>query len=140
NAEKFRVLDDAAFALLTSLGVGKTLITIAPELTTPAMIGRLAAAGIIVAAGHSAADYQQTRTAMDAGLSSFTHLFNAMTPMTSREPGMVGAAVEDPHSWCGIIVDGYHVHPATLKVAVAAKTKGKMVLVTDAMPSVGAAN
>lgn len=138
NAEKFRLLDEAAFTLLTSLGVGKTLITIAPELTTPTMIRRLCDAGVIVSAGHSAADYNQTRAALDAGLSSFTHLFNAMTPMTSREPGMVGAAVEDPHSWCGIIVDGYHVHPATLKVALAAKARGKMVLVTDAMPSVGA--
>lgn len=138
NAEKFRVLDEAAFTLLTSLGVGKTLITIAPELTTPNMIRRLCDAGVIISAGHSAADYNQTRAALDAGLSSFTHLFNAMTPMTSREPGMVGAAVEDPHSWCGIIVDGYHVHPAALKVAVAAKARGKMVLVTDAMPSVGA--
>lgn len=138
NAEKFRLLDNAAFTLLTSLKLGKTLITIAPELTTPEMIRRLCDAGVIVAAGHSAADYVQTRSALDAGLKSFTHLFNAMTPFTSREPGMVGAALEDPDSWCGIIVDGFHVHPAALKVAVAAKARGKMVLVTDAMPSVGA--
>ena len=138
NAEKFRLLDDAAFALLTSLDLGKTLITIAPELTTPQMIRRLCDAGVIVAAGHSAADYAQTRSALASGLKSFTHLFNAMTPFTSRAPGMVGAALEDPDSWCGIIVDGFHVHPAALKVAVAAKAHGKMVLVSDAMPSVGA--
>lgn len=138
NAEKFRLLDDAAFALLTSLELGKTLITIAPELTTPEMIRRLCDAGVIVAAGHSAADYAQTRSALAAGLKSFTHLFNAMTPFNSRAPGMVGAALEDSDSWCGIIVDGFHVHPAALKVAVAAKARGKMVLVTDAMPSVGA--
>lgn len=140
NAEKFRTIDEAAFNLLTSLKVGKTLVTLAPELTTPEIIRRLADAGVTVAAGHSAADYAQTRAALAAGLSSFTHLFNAMTPFTSREPGMVGAALEDVESYCGIIVDGYHVHPATLKVAVAAKTKGRMVLVTDAMPTVGAAN
>lgn len=140
NAEKFRTIDEAAFNLLTSLKVGKTLVTLAPELTTPEIIRRLADAGVTVAAGHSAADYAQTRAALAAGLSSFTHLFNAMTPFTSREPGMVGAALEDAESYCGIIVDGYHVHPATLKVAVAAKTKGRMVLVTDAMPTVGAAN
>ncbi len=69
---------------------------------------------------------------------SFTHLFNAMTTMTSREPGVVGAALEDPESWCGLIVDGHHVHAATLKVALAAKARGKMILVTDAMPTVGA--
>lgn len=140
NAEKFRTIDEAAFNLLTSLKVGKTLVTLAPELTTPEIIRRLVDAGVTVAAGHSAADYAQTRAALAAGLSSFTHLFNAMTPFTSREPGMVGAALEDAESYCGIIVDGYHVHPATLKVAVAAKTKGRMVLVTDAMPTVGAAN
>lgn len=140
NPEKFRTIDEAAFALLTSLKRGKTLITIAPELTTPDMIQRLADAGVIVAAGHSAADYEQTKTALAAGLTSFTHLFNAMTPLTSREPGMIGAALENADSYCGIIVDGYHVHSASLKVAIAAKAKGKMVLVTDAMPTVGAAN
>lgn len=140
NSEKFRTIDEAAFNLLTSLKRGKTLVTLAPELTTPDIIRRLADAGVTVAAGHSGADYVQTKTALAAGLNSFTHLFNAMTPFTSREPGMVGAALEHTDSYCGIIVDGYHVHPATLKVAVAAKARGKMVLVTDAMPTVGAAN
>lgn len=139
NAEKFRILDDAAARLLTSLSTGKTLITLAPELTTPEMIQRLRKAGAIVAGGHSAANYEETRRALDAGMNSFTHLYNAMTPLTSREPGMVGAALEDRDSWCGIIVDGYHAHPAALKVAIAAKSRGKMVLVTDAMPTVGAA-
>jgi N-acetylglucosamine-6-phosphate deacetylase len=138
NAEKFKTIDEAAFKLLTSLKVGKTLITIAPELTTPEMIRRLADTGIIVAAGHSAANYDQTKIALNAGVTSFTHLFNAMTPFTSREPGMVGAVLEDKHSWCGIIADGFHVHPAAIKVAHQAKAPGKMVLVTDAMPSVGA--
>ena len=138
DASKFKIIDEAAFELLTSLDVGKTLITIAPELTTPEMIARFVAAGIVVAAGHSAANYEQTNTALAAGLSSFTHLFNAMTPLTSREPGMVGAALENENSWCGIIVDGHHVHPSTLKIAHQAKAIGKLVLVTDAMPSVGA--
>lgn len=138
NANKFRIIDDAAFSLLTSLKKGKTLVTLAPEMTTPDMIFRLTQAGVIVAGGHSAADYHQTKIALAAGLRSFTHLFNAMTPLTSREPGMVGAALEDPDSYCGIILDGYHVHPASAKIAIAAKARGKMVLVTDAMPSVGA--
>ncbi|MES2826130.1 MAG: N-acetylglucosamine-6-phosphate deacetylase [Pseudomonadota bacterium] len=138
NAEKFKIINEAALQLLSSLKVGKTLITIAPELTTPEIISRLVNAGIIVAAGHSAASYEQTKIAINAGLTSFTHLFNAMTPLTSREPGMVGAALENENTWCGIIADGFHVHPATLKIARAAKAKGKMILVTDAMPSVGA--
>lgn len=137
DASKFKIIDEAAFELLTSLKLGKTLITIAPELTTPEMIKRLVNAGVVVAAGHSAANYEQTKTALAAGLSSFTHLFNAMTPLTSREPGMVGAALEDQNSWCGIIVDGHHVHPTTLKIAHQAKAANKMILVTDAMPSVG---
>jgi len=138
DASKFKIIDEAAFNLLTSLDVGRTLITIAPELTTPEMISRFVSAGIIVAAGHSTANYAQTKIALNAGLTSFTHLFNAMTPFASREPGMVGAALEDKNSWCGIIADGFHVHPASLKVAHRAKAKGKMILVTDAMPSAGA--
>ena len=138
NSAKFKIIDEAAFELLTSLKVGKTLITIAPELTTPDMIARVVKAGVIVAAGHTAATYEQTKIALTAGLSSFTHLYNAMTPLSSREPGVVGAALENNHAWCGIIADGLHVHPASLKVAHQAKARGKMVLVTDAMPSVGA--
>ncbi|HET9836133.1 MAG TPA: amidohydrolase family protein, partial [Rhodanobacteraceae bacterium] len=77
---------------------------------------------------------------LDAGLRGFTHLFNAMTPMQSREPGVVGAALEDAESWCGVIVDGHHVHPATLRIGLAAKARGKLMLVTDAMPPVGGAS
>lgn len=137
DASKFRTLDDAAVELLTSLKRGKTLVTLAPEATTPAMIARLAKAGVAVAAGHTNATYAQMRGALDAGLRGFTHLFNAMSPLASREPGAVGAALEDQESWCGLIVDGRHVHPATLKVALAAKRHDRFMLVTDAMPSVG---
>lgn len=136
--KKFRRLTPEAVELLSSLETGLTLVTLAPERTTPEMIRQLSERGVMVAAGHTAADYEQTRTALAAGVRSFTHLFNAMTPMTSREPGVVGAALEDENSWCGLIVDGYHVHSTTLKVAIAAKARGKMVLVTDAMPTVGA--
>ena len=137
DASKFRTLDQAAFELLTSLKRGKTLVTLAPETTTPAMIARLAAAGVTVAAGHTDADYDEVRAALAAGLRGFTHLFNAMSPLTSREPGAVGAALEDPDSWCGVIADGRHVHPAALKIAFRAKRHDRFMLVTDAMPSVG---
>jgi N-acetylglucosamine-6-phosphate deacetylase len=93
--------------------------------------------GAIVCAGHTAADYAQTRAGLEAGITGFTHLFNAMTPLQGREPGVVGAALEDANSWVGVIVDGVHVHPASLRVAIAAKPRGKVVLVTDAMPMVG---
>lgn len=140
DASKFRVLDDAAIALLTSLKRGKTLVTLAPETTTPEMIGRLSEAGVTVAAGHTNADYATVRGALDAGLRGFTHLFNAMSPLANREPGAVGAAIEDEASWCGLIIDGRHVHPATLRIALRAKRHDRFMLVTDAMPSVGMAD
>ena len=90
------------------------------------------------APGHTAASYEEARAGIEAGISGFTHLYNAMSPLTGREPGAVGAALEDVHAWCGIIVDGHHVHPASLRVALAAKPRGKVFLVTDAMPPVGA--
>ncbi|HJP99430.1 MAG TPA: N-acetylglucosamine-6-phosphate deacetylase [Rhodanobacteraceae bacterium] len=120
-----------------SPGRGVTLLTLAPECTDPYTIRALAGAGVVVAAGHSNADYATVRAALDAGVRGFTHLFNAMSPMASRAPGMVGAALEDPGTWCGVIVDGHHVHPATLRVALRAKARGKLLLVTDAMSPVG---
>ena len=137
NAGRFRRLDASAFDLLASSKVGVTVVTLAPELTSAEMIGRLARAGIVVCAGHSAADYDQARRAIVAGVTGFTHLYNAMTPLQSRAPGMVGAAVESAHAWFGIIADGHHVHPAAFRMAVAAKRRGGAVLVTDAMPPVG---
>ena len=124
-------------ALLCAPHRGVRLLTLAPEQVPPAQIAELAAAGLIVCAGHTAADYATVRAALAAGVRGFTHLFNAMTPLGSREPGVVGAALDDPHSWCGLIVDGHHVHPASLRVAIAAKPRGKLLLVTDAMPPVG---
>jgi N-acetylglucosamine-6-phosphate deacetylase len=134
---KFRVLDERASTLLSSLKVGRTVVTLAPERTEPGMIRQLAEAGVVVAAGHTDADYDQIRAALDAGLSGFTHLFNAMSPMTSRAPGAVGAALEDPGSYCGIILDGRHVHPAVVRIALRCKPLDRFMLVTDAMPSVG---
>jgi N-acetylglucosamine-6-phosphate deacetylase len=137
DAAKFRVPDAREIALVSSLRNGKTMLTIAPERVPAASIRELVARGVIVCAGHTAATYAEARAALDAGVRGFTHLFNAMSPLTSREPGAVGAALEDAASWCGIVVDGYHVHPASLRIALAAKPRGKVFLVTDAMPPVG---
>lgn len=137
NPDKFRVPDAAEIEMATSLDNGVTLITLAPERVPAATIRAMVARGAKVCAGHTAATYEETRAGLDAGISGFTHLYNAMTPLQGREPGVVGAALEDPHSWCGVIVDGVHVHPASLRVALAAKPRGKVVLVTDAMPMVG---
>lgn len=137
---KLRTLDDEGFATVTGLKRGRTLVTLAPERTTPEMIRRLVSAGVIVAAGHTDGTYAEIRTALDNGLSGFTHLFNAMSPLGSREPGAVGAALEDAASWCGLIVDGRHIHPATMRLALRCKSAERFMLVTDAMPSVGAAD
>jgi N-acetylglucosamine-6-phosphate deacetylase len=138
DADRFRVPDDEEIALASSLDNGVTMLTLAPECVPDASLRTFAARGVVLCAGHTAATYEQTRAGLDAGIRGFTHLYNAMTPMQGREPGVVGAAMEDRDSWCGIIVDGHHVHAAALRVALAAKPRGKLVLVTDAMPPVGA--
>ncbi|MGH8125157.1 MAG: N-acetylglucosamine-6-phosphate deacetylase [Rhodanobacteraceae bacterium] len=141
HAAKFLHAPDAGeLRVVASLQHGKTLLTVAPECVAHAAIRELVAAGVIVSAGHSDADYATVRAALDAGLRGFTHLYNAMSPLTSRAPGMVGAALDDPDAWCGVIVDGHHVDPAGLRVALKAKPRGKVFLVTDAMPAVGSAN
>ena len=137
DAAKFRVPDAAEVAMATSLDNGVTLITLAPERVPPEAIHAMVARGAIVVAGHTAATYEEARAGLDAGLRGFTHLYNAMSPLQGREPGAVGAALEDRDSWCGVIVDGVHVHPGSLRVALAAKRRGKLFLVTDAMPMVG---
>ena len=137
SLDRLRDLDEEGLALLTSLKRGRTLVTVAPEAATPAMIGRLAAAGVVVAIGHTNAGYDEARRALDAGATGVTHLFNAMSQLGNREPGVVGAAMDDPDCWCGLIVDGRHVHDATLKIALRARPLDRFMLVTDAMPSVG---
>ncbi len=137
DAGKFRVPDADEIAMASSLANGITLITLAPERVPADSIRAMVARGAIVAAGHTAGSYEEIRTGLDAGIRGFTHLYNAMSPLQGREPGAVGAALEDRESWCGIIVDGHHVHPGSLRVAIAAKPAGKLFLVTDAMPPVG---
>ncbi|MGN2245144.1 N-acetylglucosamine-6-phosphate deacetylase [Frateuria sp. GZRR35] len=139
DASLFRTPGTDDLLALTAQRRGVVMLTLAPEQVEPSVIARLAAAGVRVVAGHTAADYATARAALDAGVCGFTHLYNAMTPLTSREPGVVGAALDDPASWCGLIVDGHHVHPASLRIAISAKPPGKCVLVTDAMPPVGSA-
>lgn len=137
DAAKVRALDAEGERVLMQGCGGTTLVTLAPEATTPETIRRLARAGLVVSAGHTDATFEQMAAAFAAGVRGVTHLFNAMSPLTSREPGAVGAALLDPACWCGLIVDGRHVHPATLKLALRAKRHERFMLVTDAMPCVG---
>ena len=119
DASKFRELDDRPARPADLARVGRTLVTLAPEKTSPEMIAPLVQrrASWCRPATPTPA-MRRSATALDHGLSGFTHLFNAMSPLTSREPGVVGAALEDQTSWCGIIVDGRHVDPVVLKIAL----------------------
>lgn len=115
----------------------RTIVTLAPEQTSSGQIRQLSEAGILVCAGHTDALSEEVADALQQGLRGFTHLFNAMRPLQGREPGVVGAALDDHTSWCGIIADGYHVSPQALRLAITTKPRGKIVLVTDAMATVG---
>jgi N-acetylglucosamine-6-phosphate deacetylase len=136
-ASKIQTLDASVVDALTRLQGGRTLITLAPETTTPDLIRALVRRGAIVAAGHSNATYEEATRAIDAGITGATHLFNAMSPLGNREPGLVGAVLDSDRVTAGIIVDGRHVSPATLRVALRALSPQAFMLVTDAMPSVG---
>jgi N-acetylglucosamine-6-phosphate deacetylase len=136
-AEYFTDLDNDAVDALLAERSGPLLLTLAPEHAEPALIARLSTAGVRVFAGHSAASFEQVQAALAAGLCGFTHLFNAMPPLAGRAPGPVGAALLDADSWCGLIVDGHHLHPASVRLALHCKPRGRCLLVTDAMPSLG---
>ncbi len=130
-----RPLTAADMAMLTAPRQGAMLVTLAPERVPQGFIARLVDAGIRVSLGHSMATYGQTGAAMAEGLSAFTHLFNAMPALSSREPGPIAKALESADAWYGLIVDGVHVDPAMLRLAL--RGCGHPVLVTDAMPPVG---
>jgi N-acetylglucosamine-6-phosphate deacetylase len=137
DSKHLRLLDTSLVSLLSRLRGGRTVVTLAPEMTTPDMVARLAAGGILVSAGHSEASFEETTAAIAHGLRGFTHLFNAMARLEPREPGIVGAALYDENTWCGIIVDGHHVDPVMLKLALRCKRHDRFMLVSDAMPAVG---
>jgi len=122
-------------AMLTAPREGILLVTLAPEVVPPGFVAKLAAAGVRVSLGHSMATYRQTCAAMAEGLTGFTHLFNAMRPLASREPGPIARALESSDAWYGLIADGVHVDPAMLRLAL--RGLGRPMLVTDAMPPVG---
>ncbi|WCL54075.1 N-acetylglucosamine-6-phosphate deacetylase [Gimibacter soli] len=137
DAKHFRPIDAEAFEILTSLKRGVTHVTLAPEETSPETIAALTKAGVIISFGHTNATYEQAVAGIKAGATGVTHLYNAMTATTSRAPGVVGAVFEDNDVFAGIIVDGFHLHPASIRVAMKAMGADRLMLVTDAMPSVG---
>lgn len=135
DASLMRQPSPADLKMLCDPRKGALLVTLAPERVPNGFIARLVQSGVRVSLGHSMATYDETLAAMTEGLSGFTHLFNAMRPLASREPGPIAAALESPNAWFGMIVDGFHVNPAMLRLAL--RGLGQPILVTDAMPPVG---
>ena len=138
DSTKFRRLDADTVALLARPRAARVLLTLAPELCDSRDIAALAAAGVRVSAGHTDVDHDGMIAAIDAGVSGVTHLFNAMAPLGHRAPGPVAAALDTGALWCGLIADGVHVHPTMLRLAMRLLPPDRLMLVTDAMPSVGA--
>jgi N-acetylglucosamine-6-phosphate deacetylase len=134
DPSKLRLPTAADLALLSSSATVK-LVTLAPEEVPNGFIAELVKSGVRVALGHSMATYAQTKAALAEGLTGFTHLFNAMRPLCARDPGPIAAALECTDAWFGMIVDGAHVDPAMLRLAL--RGSAHPMLVTDAMPPVG---
>ncbi|WIY53969.1 N-acetylglucosamine-6-phosphate deacetylase [Devosia sp. YIM 151766] len=135
-----RPMDDADLARLVEAAraLPNLLCTIAAESVTPQQIAALAAAGALVSLGHSDAGYDAAKAAFAAGARMATHLFNAMSQLGNREPGIVGAVLDSPQVFAGLIADGIHVHPAAIAAALRAKQgPGRIFLVTDAMSQTG---
>jgi N-acetylglucosamine-6-phosphate deacetylase len=122
----------------TREAIGTLMITMAAEQVTVKQVRTLSEAGIIISIGHSDCSSEAAEERFDAGARGVTHLFNAMSQMGHRTPGLVGAAIDHPATWCGIIADGHHVDPKVLRTALRAKRgEGKLFFVTDAMSLVG---
>ncbi len=140
DASKIARLDEAGLEAVLHSRPALTMMTLAPECVSMDQIRMLKAAGLLLCAGHSEGSYAEISESFACGVMGVTHLFNAMSQLSGREPGVVGAALASEDCWCGIIVDGVHVHPVTLRLAI--KSRGSLdrfVLVTDAMPTIGQA-
>ena len=134
EARFIRAMTGDDVALIGAAAGFAVMVTLAPNRVAPALISALAARGVLVSLGHAEATYAEAMAAVEAGARAFTHLFNAMSPLGHREPGMVGAALTSPETFVGVIADGHHVHPAALRLAFAAKRLDRFMLITDAMP------
>jgi N-acetylglucosamine-6-phosphate deacetylase len=118
-------------------GAGRSVVTLAPECVPEGFIRTLANAGLRISIGHSEASAAIVMQAVTDGATGVTHLFNAMPPLSGREPGIVGAALGERRLTAGVIVDGIHVDPVSVRTAFTAKGADRIALITDAMPTVG---
>jgi N-acetylglucosamine-6-phosphate deacetylase len=134
KADFIRPLSDDELGIYQRDDIGVKLLTIAPETVTTKQIETLVEQDCIVSIGHTNADYETCLQAIKAGARCFTHLYNAMSGMQGRQPGAIGAALTTD-VYYGLIMDGYHVHPAMTRIAYQQNTN--LILVTDAMPIIG---
>ncbi|PWE33213.1 N-acetylglucosamine-6-phosphate deacetylase [Maritimibacter sp. 55A14] len=132
-----RPMEESDHERLARRDLGVVLTTLAPESASLADIRRLVDAGVLVSLGHSDCDYEMAWRAFSAGARAVTHIFNAMSGLGHRAPGLAGAALDHPGVTCGLIADGHHVHPAACRIAIRAKPAGQVTFVTDAMACVG---
>ncbi len=139
-SQYLRKLDAADLTLLTRKRPFPLMITVAPEQVSLEDLRALSGSGVIVSLGHTAAGSDEIEAALGAGATGFTHLFNAMPPLEGRKPGAVGAALGHREAWAGLILDGIHVHPLSARAAFAAKTSRKLMLVSDAMATIGSSS
>jgi len=135
--EHIRPISSQEWKVLERKDIGQILVTLAPETVNAEDITRMVSLGIKVCLGHTNADFKTAQKALDAGADGFTHLFNAMSPIQGREPGVTGCAFLNDQASCGLIVDGHHVDYDSCKLALKTKPAGSIFLVTDSMPPVG---
>lgn len=139
DARFIRPLDDRTMAVLRRLRHAEVpvLLTLAPERADPVLLREAAALGVVLSAGHSVATAAETRSGLENGVTMFTHLYNAMPQMNSREPGMIAAAILS-EAYCGLITDGIHVSPEMLQLTMNARPcSERCFIVSDAMPTIG---
>ncbi len=138
HAEQYiRPISPQEWQILERKDIGQILVTLAPETVAVEDIKRMVSLGIKVCLGHTNADFATAQAAMDAGADGYTHLFNAMSALQGRAPGVTGCALLNDQASCGIIIDGHHVDYTTAKLALKVKPQGKVFLVTDAMSTIG---
>ena len=118
-------------------GAGRSLVTLAPECVPDGFVRKLASSGVRVSIGHSEASAAVAMQAVSDGATGVTHLFNAMRALSARDPGIIGVALAEDRLTAGLIVDGVHIDPVSVRAAFAAKGSNRIALVTDAMPTVG---
>jgi N-acetylglucosamine-6-phosphate deacetylase len=133
-AEFIRTMNRDDAAALIAAKAGAMVVTLAPVAASNDLIARLAGAGIVVSLGHAECSFEEARAAIDSGARAATHLYNAMSQLGHRQPGLVGAALSDEGLFCGLIADGCHVHDCAMQIALRVKGAGAIALVSDAMP------